>query len=214
MGGKRVSRPGPKRTGGRGNGPAGSLVRRDCGGRVRRVKTGGYQWSDEAEEEFFDLLAASCNVRASVEAVGFTAPTVYRQRRMRPDFALKWQLALEQGYARLEMALLQAANDSLEDVEFDADRPIPKMTVEQAMNVLRAHRNEVRGDGRRGPGHYAGPPKLEEVRASIEMKVRAIIAARGTAAEITDEDLEESEASGGCSTQAGGGGAAGEGLAG
>jgi hypothetical protein len=55
------------------------------------------------------------------------------------------------------------------------------MSVEQAMNVLRAHRNALRGDGRRGPGNYGGPPKLEEVRASIPMKVRAIIAARGTA---------------------------------
>lgn len=161
-----------------GEGPAGSRVRYDQSGRAKRVKTGGYQWSEEAEEAFFDHLAASCNVRASAEAVGFTADTVYRQRRMRPEFAQRWQAALEQGYARLEMALVEAANDTLEDVEFDAERPIPKMTVEQAMNVLRAHRNEVRGDGRRGPGRHAHPPTLEEVRASIEKKVRAIKAAR------------------------------------
>jgi hypothetical protein len=145
------------------------------------VKTGGYQWSDEAEEAFFDRLAASCNVRASAASVGFTAFTVYRQRRMRPDFALKWQAALEQGYARLEMALLEAANDTLACVAFDAERPIPKMSVEQAMNVLRAHRHEVRGDGKAGPGHLPVPPALEAVRARIEKKVRAIKAARHVA---------------------------------
>jgi hypothetical protein len=161
-----------------GAGPAGSRVRYDQSGRAKVVKTGGYQWSDEAEEGFFDQLAASCNVRASAAAVGFTAFTVYRQRRMRADFAAKWQAALEQGYARLEMALVEAANDSLAGVTFDADRPIPKMSVEQAMNVLRAHRNEVRGDGQKGPGNPGGPPRLEEVRARIEKKVRAIKAAR------------------------------------
>ncbi len=156
----------------------GSLVRYGPTGRAQRVKTGGAQWSEEAEVAFFDHLAASCNVRASAAAVGFTTFTVYRQRRMRPAFAEKWKAALEQGYARLEMALVEAANASIDGVEFDAERPIPKMTVEQAMNVLRAHRHEVRGDGRRGPGNRAKPPRLEEVQASIEKKVRAIKAAR------------------------------------
>ena len=163
---------------GRGAGPRGSIVRRDGSGRAKVVKTGGYQWSDEAEALFFDHLAATCNVRSSAAAVGFTTFTVYRQRRMRPDFAATWKAALEQGYARLEMALLEAANDSLEGVEFDAERPIPRMNVEQALNVLRAHRNEVRGDGARGPGRWGRPPRLEDVQASIAMKVRAIIAAR------------------------------------
>lgn len=97
-------------------------------------------------------------------------------RRRRPDFAARWQVALEQGYARLEMALLEAANTSLDDGDFDADRPIPKMTVEQAMNVLRAHRNALTGNGRSGPGRTARVRKLDEVRAEIERKVRAIAA--------------------------------------
>lgn len=166
---------------GRGKGPAGSRVRYAENGRAKRVKTGGAQWSDEAEDAFFDHLAATCNVRASAEEVGFTTYIVYRQRRLRPEFAEKWRLALEQGYVRLEMALLEAANDSLEDVEFDADRPIPKMTVEQAMNVLRAHRNEVLGLDRRGPGQRALPKGIEHYRANILRKIAAIRAARDAA---------------------------------
>lgn len=168
---------------GRGAGPEGSRVRYGLTGRAQRVKTDGYQWSEEAEEAFFDHLATSCNVRASAEAVGFTTFTVYRQRRLRPEFAARWQAALEQGYARLEIALVEAANDTLEGLEFDSERPIPKMSVEQAMNVLRAHRNEVRGSGEAGPGRHARRPTLEEVRASIEKKVRAIKAARSVSAD-------------------------------
>ena len=159
-------------------GPKGSIVRYGPTGRAQRVNTAGHQWSDEAEEIFFDHLAASCNVRASAAAAGFTTFTVYRQRRMRPEFATRWQAVLEQGYARLEIALLEAATNSIEGVELDAERPIPKMTVEQALNVLRAHRSELRGDGKRRPGWRAPPPTLDQVRASIEKKVRAIKAAR------------------------------------
>src|SRR5687767_6260041 len=109
---------------GRGAGPAGSCLRYGNDGQPKRVKTGGYQWSDEAEAEFFDHLAATCNVRASAEAVGFTTFTVYRQRRLRPEFAAKWQAVLEHAVARLKLELLRSALDGLEGTDFDCDRPI------------------------------------------------------------------------------------------
>jgi hypothetical protein len=143
-------------------------------GRMMRVKHSGWFWNEDVEELFFDHLAANGNVTAAADAAGFCTPTVYRMRRRRPDFAARWQVALEQGYARLEIALLEAANDSLADRPFDEERPIPKMTVEQAMNVLRAHRNAIAGKGRDGPGRSLRTRTLDEVRASIERKVRAI----------------------------------------
>lgn len=158
----------------RDGGIAGTFVR---GGRNRRavqVKTGGYFWSEEAEEAFFDLLAASCNVRASAAAVGFTTFTVYRQRRLRPDFAAKWQAALEQGYARLEMAVLRAATDTLEGIAFDCDQPIPAMTFAEAANLLKLHGAEVRGDRAGRPGRFAVPRDIEYYRESILRKIEAI----------------------------------------
>ena len=157
-----------------GPGPAGSRVRYGPTGRAQRIKTGGYQWSDEAEEAFFDHLGATCNVCASAEAVGFTTFTVYRQRRLRPEFAARWQAVLEQGYAALEMALVQAALDSLDGVEFYGDRPIPKMTVEQAMNLLKLHRAEARGEQGGRPGRRPVPRGIEFYRESIRKKVAAI----------------------------------------
>lgn len=166
---------------GRGAGPTGSRVRYGPTGRAQRIKTGGHQWSDEAEELFFDHLAASCNVRGSAEAVGFTTYTVYRQRRLRPEFAEKWRIALAQGYARLEMALVEAAVDSLEEIDFDADRPIPRLTVEQAMNLLKLHGPEVREERAGRPGRLAAPKSVEYYRESILRKIAAIRAARGAA---------------------------------
>jgi hypothetical protein len=142
-------------------------------GKAQRIKSHGGQWCPAVEEAFFDLLAASCNVTLATATVGFTTPTVYRLRRMRPEFAARWAAALEQGYARLEMELLRAATETLADQPFDETRPIPKMTVEQAMNVLRAHRNEVRGDGS-GPGAPARRRDFAEMRVSIERKLAAV----------------------------------------
>ena len=165
----------------RGNGPKGSRVRRGPTGRGQLVKTGGAQWSDEAEEMFFDQLGATCNVRASAAAVGFTTFTVYRQRRLRPEFAARWRTVLEQSYARLEMAMVQAALDSLDDADFADERPLPKMTVEQAMNLLKLHRAEARGEPGGRPGRRPIPRGIEYYRESIRRKVEAIRRADGAA---------------------------------
>jgi hypothetical protein len=147
---------------------AGSHVRYGPTGHAQRIKTGGAQWSDEAEELFLDVLASSCNVTMAAEATGFHTQTAYRMRRLRPDFAARWAQALEQGYIRLEFALVQAACDSVADVEFDSERPIPKMTVDQAMGVLRAHKGEVMGDGRKIPGRHAAIERARETRGNCD----------------------------------------------
>lgn len=159
---------------GRGAGPAGSRLRYGNDGRPKRVKTGGYQWSDEAEAEFFDHLAATCNVRESAEAVGFTTFTVYRQRRLRPDFAAKWQAVLEHAVARLKLELLRSALDTLAGEAFDPDRPIPPMTAEQAINLVKLHQAEARGERGGRPGRFATPRGFEHYRASIMRKLEAI----------------------------------------
>ena len=169
---------------GRGCGPAGSRVRYGPTGRAQLVKTGGSQWSDEAEEAFFDHLGATCNVRASAAAVGFTTFTVYRQRRLRPEFRARWQAVLEQGYAALEMAMVQAALDTFDGVDVErgdpaGDRPFPKMTVEQALNLLKLHRAEARGGEGGRPGRRPIPRGIEFYRESIRKKVEAIRRAGG-----------------------------------
>ncbi|MDQ3145183.1 MAG: hypothetical protein M3Q57_09970 [Pseudomonadota bacterium] len=161
--------------------PKGSRVRVGPTGKAQRVRSAGWQWSDEAETIFFEALAASCNVTLAASEAGFSTPTVYRLRQKSPQFAERWQVALEHGYARLELEVLGVAVDSITDAQYDDKRPIPRMTVDQVMNVLRAHRNEVRGDGKAGPGRTAPQRRLDDVRASIIRKIEAI--ERGQAGE-------------------------------
>ena len=157
--------------------PSGSILRHARGGHVKRIRCIS-QWSEETEEQFLDVLAATCNVRFSAEAAGVGHTSVYRQRRLRPDFARKWQAVLEQSYDRLDMALIEAANAAIEGGLPDGDRPFPEMTIDQAIRLLQLHRASVTGAGRR-PGWKGGPTRgIDHYRASIARKIEAIRRAR------------------------------------
>ncbi len=143
----------------------------------QRIASRGKSMTEESEARFFDALGASCNVTWSAEAAGFCKNTVYRRRRLDGAFAARWQAALEQGYARIEMALVRRAADALEGFAPDPDTPIPEMTVGDAVTILKLHHAAVHGGGV-SPRWRPRPRSLDEVRDSILAKLEAIEAAR------------------------------------
>ncbi|PAX09366.1 hypothetical protein [Sphingomonas lenta] len=159
-------------------GPAGTITRRGGKDGPQVVATTGKRWSDEAERIFLDALASSCNVRLSADAAGFSTVAIYRRRRDDPGFAQRWQAALEQGYARIEMALVAATGNALEGFAPDADAPILVTNARDAIAVLQLHRASVKGEGR-FPGRPARPRSLEELSAGILAKFEAIEAMHG-----------------------------------
>jgi hypothetical protein len=137
------------------------------------VESTGARWSDAAEMRFLDSLAASCNVTLSAKAAGFSREAIYKRRRHDPAFAERWQAALEQGYARIEMLLVQRASDALEGFAPDPDAPLAVTSVKDALAILQLHRASVKGDGR-APGWRARPRSLDEMRESILAKLEAV----------------------------------------
>lgn len=159
------------------NGPPGTRVRVSRNHGPQIIASGGKCWTDEAERLFLDHLATSCNVRESAVAAGFSAVTVYAKRRADPGFAERWQAALEQGYLRIEMLLVQRAGQVLDEGIPDPTAPLAEMTVKDAITVLQLHRAAVKGTGRLG-GRRARPRSLAEVTDSILTKLEAIEVAR------------------------------------
>lgn len=157
-------------------GPAGSIVRAGGKDGPQRIESKGARWTQEAEELFLDHLGASCNVKRSARLAGFSKEAVYRRRRLDPGFAERWQAALEQGYVRIETALVRAAGDRLEGRIPHPELPIPEMTVRDAIAILQLHRPSVKGEGR-APGWRALPRTLDEMRVSILAKLEALDAA-------------------------------------
>ena len=156
---------------------AGTAVRRTRWAPAQRVR-GHKHWCDEDEELFLDCLAATCNVELACEQADVSHTTVYRQRRERADFALKWQAALEQGYAALEMGLVEAARRALSGELARGPVTVAPMSAETALRVLAQHRAMVTGQGRTA-GWQAPPPTLEAVQDAILRKIAVIKQARG-----------------------------------
>lgn len=138
------------------------------------------QWTPRVEARFLGVLAASANVKLACEAAGLSVASAYVRRAKWPGFAERWKAALENGYVRLEFAMIEHACNTFEPViEFEPDLPMPPMGVDDALQVLRLHRPAVRGVGR-PLRQWQKMPSEAEVRASILRKIDAIV--RGRAA--------------------------------
>ena len=176
---------------------------------VRQDKNGGSQviraearWTGKSQALFLNSLATDANVRAAAEAAGFSTTTVYKHRRLDAGFAAAWEAALNQGYARVEAWLLETAAAGLSGLELDAERELPKMTVDQGMNLLRLHRAAVKGGPAQRYDARAKPVDLEAVRASILRKIDAIERAEARRVAKTGSPPCKGGAGGGCEPKA------------
>lgn len=117
-------------------------------GPLQRKKGKRIGWTKAKREVFLTELAASCNIRRASAAAAMGQTSAYRLRRRDPEFAKAWQAALEIGYERLETALVRRALEAVGEISIDAldERAelIEKMPVDQAIHVLRFHRDSVK----------------------------------------------------------------------
>lgn len=153
-------------------------IRRDFRGKPQIVDNKSHRWNDEDEAQFLERLTATCNVKASAKAVGFSTIAIYKRRQKYPAFREAWEEALETGYARLEMALVLNATNLLEpqgtEPDLEDDALGADMTVDQALNVLRLHRAGVRGGRPQRFGWRAKPVDVEALKAEILRKIEVI----------------------------------------
>ncbi|HET9355551.1 MAG TPA: hypothetical protein VFO42_05240 [Sphingomicrobium sp.] len=88
---------------------AGVPLKLDGGSSPRRRAVSKQDISDEQLDIFFDTLANTCNVTRSAKAAGFRPITAYRKRREDASFRARWGQAVREGYAKLELVLLERA---------------------------------------------------------------------------------------------------------
>jgi len=166
-------------------GTGGSALRHAQGERkyARRIQIARArlkQWTPRVERRFLAALIATCNVKAACAEVGMTPASAYAHRKRWPRFGALWADAVAEGYARLEIALLESGLNLFSALELPSEAPLPGMDVAQAIHLLHMHKNGVLGLGK-APGVRWRPPlgiDHPKIRGGIERKVRAIIAAR------------------------------------
>lgn len=127
-------------------GGEGVVVRRRDGKLQLRAAQPG-KLTRHCEQAFLAALSATANVRLSAAAAGASVRAFYRRRLGNPGFAREMRMALEMGYQRLEMALIESFTPA--SCRDDAWRhneppPIPTMTANQALQLLYLHQKEAR----------------------------------------------------------------------
>lgn len=134
-----------------------------------KTKRSKREISQRSRDEFILSLSETCNVSLSAERAGVALSTVYKIRQRDAAFAAAWQRALDDGYQRLEMGLVQAALAAVEGPRDDAagDRPVvAPMTMDQALRLLGRHEGSVRGGrfktNRPGKGRMPTPEETDE----------------------------------------------------
>lgn len=162
---------------------------------IKKTKANG--WTKARRAAFLTELAMSCNVRRAHSVAEMAQGSAYRLRRRDPLFARQWQEALELGYDRLEMALVRRALETVDELTIDDEsrEPVEKMSVAQAMALLRQHRASVRRGGAVGrrsqPCEVATQEETDAVlfrRVGMVLRQRALRAERSGVAALPPPD--------------------------
>ncbi|MBC7986334.1 MAG: hypothetical protein H7X93_06640, partial [Sphingomonadaceae bacterium] len=83
------------------------IVRPGFKRRLQRRKFRRQRFDEERRAAFLSQFARSCNIREAAAIAGVSESTVYLHRSQDAGFADAFQEALAQGYARLEVELLE-----------------------------------------------------------------------------------------------------------
>ncbi|HMO76454.1 MAG TPA: hypothetical protein PKD99_06490 [Sphingopyxis sp.] len=162
-----------------------ATVRSGNGRVMMRAKPSRREISQEKRDAFLGFLIESCNVTWSARQAGLCKASVYKLRRRDAAFAAAWQDAIETGYVRLEMGLVEAAlalvEGKAETEDGDAaPRVIEALSMEQAIQLLERYRATVKA----GRAQSVRPgakrmPTAEETDAAILERLEILRRQRG-----------------------------------
>jgi hypothetical protein len=167
------------------------LVVRGSGGRGggRRVQVSRArlkQWTAAEEKRFLAVLSATCNLKLACRQVGLSPASAYAHRHRWPDFAARWDAAVEDGYWWLQGAMLERATISLDPHAYDhledwePALPIEPMTPDQCLSLLHmnkhsAFRTWAQRKGLRGWGrNHNAELSRAELNESILKKLKVL----------------------------------------
>ncbi len=146
---------------------------RDAAGKLRRAPS-AEERRKAKDEIFFRELAMVCNVRAALKAAGMARQSsqVYDRRKRDPEFRCKWDGAVDESYAMLELEMLERGRhgDNRPAPATEAEKRLRELSDRQAMQLLRQHKSQVKGL----QPHAQRPLRGEKLRSTLEKKLAEI----------------------------------------
>ena len=110
--------------------------------RLKRRRASPQTITEEQIQTFFETLADTCNVVRSAKAAGFAKDWAYRKRKTDAAFRNGWALAVREGYAKLELVLLERAmvgTPKLVRTSNGDDREMREYSTSLAVALLKRH---------------------------------------------------------------------------
>lgn len=172
-------------------------VRTAGGKRPQLRKPKREQWNKRKQERFLAELAATCNVAASCRAVKMSDQSVYRLRQRSPEFRAGWEAALCEGYARLEMMMLERMLNGTVKPVFHGGKQVGEVTEYPnavALQLMRQHAPAVRAASQPVSDEEAAAMRAELAARLDEMAARLAATAVGDAQDDGDGDDADAEA--------------------
>jgi hypothetical protein len=126
------------------------------------------------EDLFFAELAMVCNVAAALRKAGMfrQSSAVYSRRKSDPEFRSRWDEAVGESYAMLELEMLARSRhgEDREAPKTEAERRLRELTDKQAMAMLRQHKSGVKGSR----PHAQRPMRGEKLADALEKRLAEI----------------------------------------
>jgi hypothetical protein len=150
------------------------MARKKPAAAKKRGAKGAEQKRQEKDETFFRELATLCNVTAALRVAGMLRQSgqVYERRRRDPEYRARWEEAIGESYAMLELEMLARSRHG-EDrpaPATEAEKKLRELSDRQALNLLRMHKSQVKG---RVP-HAQRPLRGEKLRDALEKRLSEI----------------------------------------
>ena len=105
-----------------------------------------------------------------------TAASAYNHRKRWMGFAERWDEAVEIGYLRIEAGLMEHACNVFSGEGPAVLKPVPEMTVFEALQLLHMHKHQVHGIGRAPGKRWRPSPTLNDpaIRERILRKLEMV----------------------------------------
>ena len=149
-----------------------------AGKSAHRRKAKPRDWTRAKEAKFLGALAETCNVTLSAELAGVSGTTVYRHRAKDAAFRDGWDRALAQGFARLEIEMLERALRGSVRTIVHKDLSVETMVEYPdriGLALLKMHRDRAEAPARRERDEAAmSAEEIIELRDKIMAKLERV----------------------------------------
>jgi hypothetical protein len=140
--------------------------------RLKKRRASPQTITPEQIETFFAALADTCNVVRSAKEAGFAANWAYRRRKFDAAFRNEWAAAVREGFAKLELVLLERAmkgTPKLVRTARGTDRVMREYSTALAVALLRRHAETADS-----AAYEPGEDEMREVRDRILEKLEGM----------------------------------------